>query len=99
MPYRLALRSRTPPSRSPRTARDATCCGETHIARRSKNVMHTAPLLSLSVRRQRALPDAAGHTIWETVAEPRTVSADQTALVLCDVWDHHWCRGAEDRLA
>ena len=21
-----------------------------------------------------------------------------TALVLCDMWDHHWCKGAEDRV-
>jgi nicotinamidase-related amidase len=23
----------------------------------------------------------------------------QTALVLCDLWDHHWCRGAAERVA
>jgi nicotinamidase-related amidase len=23
----------------------------------------------------------------------------RTAVILCDVWDHHWCRGAERRLA
>src|ERR1035438_8556171 len=21
-----------------------------------------------------------------------------TALVICDMWDHHWCKGAEDRV-
>ena len=23
---------------------------------------------------------------------------ERTALLLCDVWDHHWCRGAQERL-
>jgi nicotinamidase-related amidase len=60
--------------------------------------MTTIARLELPLRRQRSRQDAAGHAVWETVAERRTVNADALALVLCDVWDHHWCRGAEERL-
>jgi nicotinamidase-related amidase len=35
---------------------------------------------------------------WETVEEKRILQAHQTAIILCDVWDRHWCRGAEERL-
>ena len=27
-----------------------------------------------------------------------TLAPGETALLLCDVWDHHWSRGAEERL-
>ncbi len=32
------------------------------------------------------------------MTEERYVSPRQCALLLCDVWDQHWCRGAQDRL-
>ena len=55
--------------------------------------------LALNLRRQRLGSDTAGCAMWETITESRTIPADQTALVLCDVWDRHWCRGADERLA
>jgi nicotinamidase-related amidase len=61
--------------------------------------MGTGSHLTLSVRRQRTRQDDAGYLVWETIAEPRTLSTSQTALVLCDVWDRNWCRGANERLA
>jgi hypothetical protein len=32
------------------------------------------------------------------VQQKRTLAASQTAIVLCDVWDLHWCLGANERL-
>ena len=55
--------------------------------------------LTLTLRRQQMGRDAAGCARWETITERRTVVANQAALVLCDVWDRHWCRGADERLA
>jgi hypothetical protein len=28
----------------------------------------------------------------------RRLDSSHTALVICDMWDHHWCKGAEDRV-
>ncbi|MGH2354647.1 MAG: isochorismatase family protein, partial [Chloroflexota bacterium] len=36
--------------------------------------------------------------VWEVRTEARTLPARNTALVLCDVWNRHTCRGAEERL-
>ncbi|TWU50888.1 Isochorismatase family protein [Rubripirellula tenax] len=36
---------------------------------------------------------------FKTVEEPRTWTATETAIVVCDMWDQHWCRGATDRVA
>lgn len=60
--------------------------------------MSTDASMTLDLRRRRLGQDATGHTIWETITESRAVRADQAALVLCDLWDKHWCRGANERL-
>lgn len=36
--------------------------------------------------------------IWQIHEVQKQVPAGQTALILCDVWDTHWCRGARERL-
>ena len=33
------------------------------------------------------------------IDEQRTVSAKRTAIVVCDMWDQHWCKGATKRVA
>ena len=52
----------------------------------------------LNLRRRVLRPDARGCAGWEIEERTETVPADRIALLLCDVWDHHWCRGAEMRL-
>lgn len=53
--------------------------------------------LELPLRRQR-LVRQDGYAVWEPGIETRSWPARETALVLCDVWDRHTCRGAEERL-
>ena len=48
--------------------------------------------------RTRTLVQDNGFATWRTRAETRMWPAEKTALVLCDVWDRHTCRGAEKRL-
>jgi nicotinamidase-related amidase len=50
------------------------------------------------LRSQQLTWDAAGYAHWRVKEEQRTLDATRTALVLCDVWDCHTCRGAEERL-
>lgn len=35
---------------------------------------------------------------WEEVFLTRELPAQETALLLCDVWDKHWCEGATRRV-
>ncbi len=35
---------------------------------------------------------------WTEVNFERTVPAKEIALVVCDMWDKHWCRGASERV-
>jgi nicotinamidase-related amidase len=39
-----------------------------------------------------------GSGIWEEVRFERTAAVRETALLLCDMWDNHWCTGAAKRV-
>jgi nicotinamidase-related amidase len=54
-------------------------------------------VLSLNLRSQRMV-ERGGYRVWEMVETPVVWPAARTALLLCDVWDRHTCRGAEERL-
>jgi len=43
--------------------------------------------------------DGQGHTIWQLQQQDRVVPADRVAIILCDMWDNHWSRGAVEREA
>jgi nicotinamidase-related amidase len=58
-----------------------------------------AATLHLALRSQKLVRDDKGYSVWKAETVARTVRASETALVLCDVWDKHWCRGANERLA
>ena len=48
--------------------------------------------LSVSLRRRDASSD-------QPVERPATWEAAQTAAIICDMWDQHWCAGASRRVA
>ena len=39
-----------------------------------------------------------GSGVWQEVALRSEIEPKRTAVVLCDVWDNHWCRGASGRV-
>ncbi|SVB89643.1 uncharacterized protein METZ01_LOCUS242497 [marine metagenome] len=53
--------------------------------------------LELALRRQE-LTKQEGYNLWETVTKQVEVPISDTALLICDAWDRHWCRGARERL-
>ena len=54
---------------------------------------------TLPLRSRRLVTDDGGHQVWRTETARKPFRPAETALVLCDVWDKHWCRGANERLA
>jgi hypothetical protein len=54
--------------------------------------------LVLPVHRRRLATDALGRLHWQAEVSTVVVPASRAAVVLCDVWDRHWCRGANERL-
>lgn len=55
--------------------------------------------LVLNLRSQTIVENDCGYRVWQTHTKQKTAPAEETALVLCDLWDRHHCRGAEERLA
>jgi len=55
--------------------------------------------LEVGFRRRRLTQDERGYTVWEVVDAPAVWEASKTTLVICDVWQRHWCRGANERVA
>jgi nicotinamidase-related amidase len=35
---------------------------------------------------------------WTAAALEQTIPSNQAAIVICDMWDKHWCRGATNRV-
>jgi nicotinamidase-related amidase len=58
-----------------------------------------APIIRLNLRQQSLVQDPGGHNVWQAKVAPAEWKAAETVLILCDVWDKHWCRGANERLA
>lgn len=36
---------------------------------------------------------------FSVVKETQQWEPSETAIIICDMWDHHWCKGAESRVA
>jgi nicotinamidase-related amidase len=51
----------------------------------------------LRLRSQKLTTDAQGHTQWQVVTEEKVIAAPKVAIVICDMWDNHWSRGAVER--
>ena len=50
--------------------------------------------LHLNLRRQELSQTDDGRRYWKVIETPAKWRASETALLLCDVWDKHHCRGA-----
>jgi nicotinamidase-related amidase len=50
------------------------------------------------LRSQSLTRDHHGRNAWEVVERERVVPAQRVAIVVCDMWDAHWCKGAVDRV-
>ena len=54
-------------------------------------------VLRLNLRTRVEEPKGSGQ--WKEVVTSQDFPVAQTAILLCDVWDKHWCQGANERLA
>lgn len=52
----------------------------------------------LVFRSQQLGQDENGHLCWQVSETPRVLRAAQTAILICDMWDQHWSRGASERV-
>ncbi len=60
--------------------------------------MNKQAVFTLHERRQRLDQDDGGHAIWREEILKRQVPTRRTAIIVCDMWDRHWSRGAAERV-
>ena len=54
--------------------------------------------LNLELRTQTLHTDTKGYATWEASVTRKVIPARETAIVICDMWDNHWSRGAAERV-
>ncbi len=54
-------------------------------------------MLALNMRRRVEVEPGCGR--WHSVTEPITWKASETCIVVCDMWDDHWCKPSSQRVA
>jgi nicotinamidase-related amidase len=47
--------------------------------------------------RQRA-ETSKGDNQWHETAQVKNIKGTETAIIICDLWDKHWCQGANNRV-
>lgn len=52
----------------------------------------------LRLRSHRLEQDGGGHACWQAVVEAEELPVARTAIIICDMWDQHWSRGAAERV-
>jgi nicotinamidase-related amidase len=57
-----------------------------------------AGIIKINRRWHEMKRDAADRAYWEVLEQQVELPCEQTALLLCDVWDKHWSKGATERV-
>jgi nicotinamidase-related amidase len=55
-------------------------------------------MLTFNLRSQELVTDAQGHNEWGTVITQKPIDPARIAIIICDMWDNHWSRGAVERV-
>ncbi len=55
-------------------------------------------LLHLHLRGQELVQDGRDYSVWRPLTTGKDVPANATAIIVCDMWDNHWSRGAAERV-
>ena len=53
---------------------------------------------SLTLHTRRREPIAGSTNEWKVTEKPVQWDPKQTALIICDMWDKHWCQDATERV-
>lgn len=59
---------------------------------------NTAKTIKLVARSQIAMDAGDGKPVYQVVEKKHSFDPKKTAVIICDMWDHHWCAGAEARV-
>lgn len=55
-------------------------------------------MLNLHLRTSTLNQNQSGRTYWHQETFKKIATPPETAIIICDMWDNHWCRGAAERV-
>lgn len=53
----------------------------------------------LQLQARRRVESSPGSGEWKVIEKSVALDPKKTAIVVCDMWDQHWCKGATERVA
>ncbi|HLH71921.1 MAG TPA: isochorismatase [Chloroflexota bacterium] len=56
-------------------------------------------MANLQLRLRSRVETFKGSGDWDEITLEKSFPVDQVAILLCDLWDSHWCKGAAQRVA
>ena len=71
-------------------------CGLAAVAGFESRGADSPASLKLTLRYRKETGPASGR--WHTLTAPAQWDAKKTAIVICDMWDRHWCQMATQRV-
>ena len=71
-------------------------CGLVAVAGFESRGADSPAALKLTLRFRKETGPASGR--WHTLTQPANWDAKKTAVVICDMWDKHWCQMATQRV-
>lgn len=54
--------------------------------------------MNIEVQCKKLQYNEGGHARWINLLMSRELDSAETAVLICDMWDKHWCRGATERV-
>lgn len=55
--------------------------------------------VKIILQTRKMVSDSNGYNQWECVESPREIIPRETGIIICDMWDKNWPRGANERAA
>ena len=56
-------------------------------------------IIKISAKSQRLTTNTSGYRNWLIETKEVSIIPSHSAVLLCDIWDKHWCRGAFERVS
>jgi len=54
--------------------------------------------MNIEIQRKELQYAEGGHAQWVNVVTSQDLDPAETAVIICDMWNKHWCRGATERV-
>src|SRR3982751_5512488 len=62
------------------------------------NLPVTAKIVEMHIKLRTRIHLFKNSSEWTVASFEKTIPSSHTAIIICDMWDKHWCKGATTRV-